>query len=230
MRDRRGRPRERRSGGSGRARGRGSRRSRRNGPRETSLLRYDFSTTFAAMLRLGATPVVSRSSGTWATPARIAARGSPLRSALAGDPNRPGGERPHPGERLRELALPVARDARDARGSRPLEAERRRPATRRPRGRRGRSGPPPRARCRRARPGRGARATSTWRPTISDASSSRVTSAVGDRRDRAAAAQDRHAVGDGHHLVQLVRDEDDRPLFGGHGAERRRTAPPPPAA
>ena len=40
---------------------------------------------FDAMLRLGATPVCSRSSGTWATPARIAGRGSPGRSVAAAD-------------------------------------------------------------------------------------------------------------------------------------------------
>ena len=44
-------------------------------------MRYDFSAMFDAMLRLGATPVWSRSSGTCAIPAVIATRGSPVRSA-----------------------------------------------------------------------------------------------------------------------------------------------------
>jgi len=40
-------------------------------------------------------------------------------------------------------------------------------------------------------------------------------------RDDAPAAQHRDAVGDLEHLVQLVRDEDDRAAVGGHGAQRR---------
>ena len=65
------------------------------------------------MLRLGARPVPSRSSGTYATPAAIAARGSPGRSARPDDVDAPRRRRPHPGDRLGELALPVAGDARD---------------------------------------------------------------------------------------------------------------------
>ncbi len=55
-------------------------RCRSSGPREAGRLRYAFSTTFEAMLKLGATPVPSRSSGTCAIPAWIAARGSPAAS------------------------------------------------------------------------------------------------------------------------------------------------------
>ena len=40
------------------------------------------------------------------------------------------------------------------------------------------------------------------------------------RRHRAAAAQHRHAVGDCHHLVELVRDEDHRLPLGRHRAQR----------
>src|SRR5438034_511528 len=54
-------------------------RSTSSGPRATGGSRYDFRTTFAATLRPGATPVPSRSSGTYAMPARIPSRGSPLR-------------------------------------------------------------------------------------------------------------------------------------------------------
>ena len=41
-----------------------------------------------------------------------------------------------------------------------------------------------------------------------------------DRRHRLAASEDRDAVGDRHHLVQLVRDEDDRPPVRGHLSQR----------
>ena len=85
-----------------------------SGPRETGGDRYLLSTTFDAMLRLGASPVPSRSSGTCATPAEIAARGSPDRSAAAGDANDARAESPHAVDRLRQLALAVARHTGNA--------------------------------------------------------------------------------------------------------------------
>ena len=56
------------------------------------------------------------------------------------------------------------------------------------------------------------------------------TPAVSTVADRAAAAQHGDAVGDGHHLVQLVRDEDHRAPVGGHRAQRLEQRRPPPAA
>ena len=61
---------------------------------------------------------------------------------------------------------------------------------------------------------------STSRPTISAARACGVAPALVDRRDDAPAAQHGDAVGDRQHLVQLVRDEDDRPPVGRHRAQR----------
>ena len=65
------------------------------------------------MLRLGARPVPRRSSGTYATPAAIAARGSPGRSARPDDRHASGRRRPQAGDRLGKLPLAVARHSRD---------------------------------------------------------------------------------------------------------------------
>ena len=54
-----------------------------------------------------------RSSGTWATPARIASRASPPRSRLPATETDAAGGGPHAGERLGELALAVAGHAGD---------------------------------------------------------------------------------------------------------------------
>ena len=51
----------------------------------------------------------------------------------------------------------------------------------------------------------------------------------GDGVDLLAAAQDRHAVGDVQHLVELVRDEDDRRARPPSACAGRRTGPAPPA-
>ena len=98
--------------GSARPHGRESCAGSRNGPRVTSPPRYALRTTFDAMLRLGATPVESRSSGTCATPARIAARGSPSRSGRPPTLTSPALAGRIPGEHLGELALSVPGDAR----------------------------------------------------------------------------------------------------------------------
>ena len=58
------------------------------------------------------------------------------------------------------------------------------------------------------------RAASTSRPTISAASDRGVASATSTVATVSPAAKHRHAVGDRHHLVELVRDED-------HGLARR---------
>ena len=63
--------------------------------------------------------------------------------------------------------------------------------------------------------------SSTSRPTISRASDSSVAPSVGDRVDPLAAPQHGDAVGDLEHLVELVRDEDDRRAVG----LQRRAAP-----
>ena len=46
-----------------------------------------------------------------------------------------------------------------------------------------------------------------------------VASAVGDGADRPPAAQHGDAIGDRHHLVELVRDEDDGAPLGRHRAK-----------
>ncbi len=56
---------------------------------------------------------------------------------------------------------------------------------------------------------------------MSDASDCAVAPAVGTVVDRLSRPQHGDAVGDGHHLVQLVRDEDDRPSLGGDLAQRQ---------
>mgnify|MGYP007112007703 CR=1 FL=1 len=52
----------------------------RNGPLHTGGRRYEVSTRFSAIDRLGARPVCRRSSGTWAIPAWCAARTDPVRT------------------------------------------------------------------------------------------------------------------------------------------------------
>ncbi len=64
------------------------------------------------------------------------------------------------------------------------------------------------------------RAVSTSRPTMSAASASRVVSFVSTVPIDLPAAQDGDPVGDGHHLVELVRDEDHRAPVVRHRAER----------
>ena len=61
--------------------------------------------------------------------------------------------------------------------------------------------------------------SSTSRPTISRASERSVAPSVGHRVDLLAAPQDGHAVGDVEHLVELVRDEDDRRALGRQRAQ-----------
>ena len=56
---------------------------------------------------------------------------------------------------------------------------------------------------------------STLRPVIARTISPAVVSLVFMRADDAAVAQHGHAVGDRHHLVELVRDEQDRAPLGG---------------
>ena len=127
-----------------------------------------------------------------------------------------------PGDRLGELALPVAGDAGDPEHlARAHRRARRRGAPRSPRspGRREAVDLEHHLADRARRP-RGRRATSTSRPTISAASDCERRTGGVDGADRAAAAQHGDAVGDGRHLVQLVRDEDDRAPLGGHRAQR----------
>jgi len=58
------------------------------------------------------------------------------------------------------------------------------------------------------------------RPTISDASERGVAPAVSTGRDGLPVAEHGDTVGDRLHLVQLVRDEDDRATLVGHHAQR----------
>ena len=117
-RRRRARAPSRRSAGSARSPSRGCWRKRRNGPAEFSRERYDLRTTFEAMLRLGATPVWRRSSGTCATPALIAARGSPVAERRAVDPDRPGRQRAAARSPPRRARAARCRPRRRRRGSR----------------------------------------------------------------------------------------------------------------
>ena len=64
------------------------------------------------------------------------------------------------------------------------------------------------------------RASSSSCPTISEASERGVDPSRVDGRHGLPAAQHRHAVGDGRHLVQLVRDEDHRSPLVGHRPQR----------
>ncbi len=104
----------------------------------------------------------------------------------------------------------------------------------RPRARpaRGRARPPGRGRRRRAGPrtcsakslgaaGSLSTRSSTSRPTISSARPCFVAPSMGTVADLLAAPQDRHAVGDGEHLVELVGDDDDGGAAGLELAQHR---------
>ena len=65
-----------------------------------------------------------------------------------------------------------------------------------------------------------ARASGSSLPTISSASSRAVTSVGVDRGDGAAGADHGDRVGDREHLVELVRDEDDRDALARELAQR----------
>ena len=190
---------------------------------------------FEAIERLGATPVLQPVLGHVRDAARDRVARVAARAASAPDDGRraPAVGGRMPGDRLGELALAVAGDAGDRRRSR-----RARTASETPRSAgsaavaRGRSRscdlehdarrPAPRSAA--------ARPVSTSRPTISAASDCGVASARRDRRDDAPAAQHGDAVGDGHHLVQLVRDEDRPSALRPPSRAASRTARAPPAA
>ena len=181
------------------------------------------------MLRLGATPVWSRSSGTWATPARIAERGSPLASRRPPTSTVPEDEPPQPGERLGELALAVAGDPGDpehlaradgqgdvAQGVDATVAARDEPAC-----------------LEHDLAELGLVASAPELDLAADHQRGELAPRDvrrANRADRATVAQHGDPVGDRHHLVQLVRDEDHRPLLGRHPRAGSRRAPRPPAA
>ena len=172
------------------------------------------------MLRLGATPVCSRSSGTCAIPALIAARGSPVRRgtpptriapAVSGRspvtasassrcplPATPATPRIWPADTLSETSW-TASTPRSPWADRPSSSSSTSPISR--------------ASSRRsigvelaAHHQRGERLQRRPRRL--------------DGGDGTAVAQHRDAVGDRHHLVQLVRDEDHRAPVGGHRPQR----------
>ena len=172
------------------------------------------------MLRLGATPVCRRSSGTCATPARIAARGSPPAQAPAVDLDGAGRMAPEAGQHLRQLPLAVARHAGDADhlagpdGERDV-AERVDPAVAAGGERTGLEHDV-------ADLGGLAPASQLDVPAHHQRRELAARHVGGaDGRDRAPAAEDGDAVGDGRHLVELVGDEDDRAVLRRHRPERR---------
>ena len=116
-----------------------------------------------------------------------------------------------PAMRLDQLGLPVAVDAGDADDLARAHVAARGRARRRGRGRRARAGP---ATCEHRVLGRGRRrarpAAAPRGPTISSARPCFVAPLAVDRRDLLAAPQHGDAVGDRQHLVELVRDDDDR--------------------
>ena len=166
----------------------------------------------------------------WLTPAASVSRGPACVTSRPATVIVPGVGLAQPHDRLDQLALAVRVDAGEADDL----ARAHRPATRRAR---------PAARGRRARetpstsssgsPGLCSgfsTRSSTSRPTISRASERSVAPSVGHRVDLLAAPQDRHAVGDVQHLVELVRDEDDRRALARSACAGPRTGPAPPAA
>ena len=195
--------------------------SSRTGPRDTGGERYVFRTALRVMLRLGARPVPSRSSGTWATPAAIALRGSPARSFRPATCTEPA-----LGARMPAIVSASSRWPLPATPAMPTIS----PA--RTRSDTSRSASPPRSPAALTPSSSSATApgvcsgtlsatASTSRPTINAASErSRGVGRI-DRRHRPAAAQHRHAVRDRHHLVELVRDEDHGLALGGHRAQGR---------
>ena len=174
-------------------------------------------------MRPGATPVPRRSSGTCAIPALIARRGSPPRSSLPPSRRLPRRGGSHPGDRLRELALPVAGDSGDgedlARANGEGHALDRLLA----------------AVSLRREVVNLEHDLVTWLARGSDSAlelpphhqgRQRLRGGVGgrDRPDRAPGPENRDPIGHRLHLVQLVRDEDDRPALvrhRPHGREER---------
>ena len=177
-------------------------------------------TTLLVTLRLGARPVPSRSSGTCATPARIASRGSPPRRRAAGDATLP--------ERMSRIperasassrwplpatpATPTISPSRIANETSLTAVWPRSPAT--------------------VSPVYLERPDVRQLPRLLERScdvdlapdhqrgeGARRGGCGVDRRDRPAAAQHGHAIGDGLHLVELVRDEDDGLALVGHRAQ-----------
>ena len=182
------------------------------------------------MLRLGATPVCSRSSGTWAIPAVIAARGSPGESATPPT-------RTTPAARGR---IPVTASA----SSRwPFPAT---PAIPRISPARTASEMPLSASVPRSPVAATPSSSSTTAPTGAVPSRRRVASTCTadhetgeglgrrlggrDGPDRAAATQHRDAVRHLEHLVELVRDHDHGMPLGRHDPDRPEELPSPPAA
>ena len=177
----------------------------------------------------------------------------PVPSRSSGTKPMPGVER-RCGRRRSRAAAPATRDRaarRTGAGPRSPRSARAARCRRRPRRRRSRPARPRTTRrctagsaavavdpdARRARaPAVGGAARSPAEPGDSDArarpSATRATRASRRRSATVAIAapgpQHGHAVGDRHHLVQLVRDEDDRPALGRHLAQRdeQRVAPP----
>ena len=104
----------------------------------------------------------------------------------------------------------------------PARTSARHPSRPRRRGRPAPRGPRPRApRAPASRPFAGRCAVSTSWPIMSDASDCAVAPAVGTVAIALPGSQHGDPVGDRHHLVQLVRDEDDRPALGGDLPQRQ---------
>ena len=140
--------------------------------------------------------------------------------ATAGGADRARGGRPHPGDGLGELALPVACDAGDGDDLGPADAQR----------------DAPQGGCAaialdrhvvqlehclaRSAPLLVRRAAAQLAPDHQRRERARRRVRRVDRRDRATAAEDRDAVRNGLHLVELVRDEDHGAPLVRHAAQR----------
>ena len=189
--------------------------ARRSGCRSARAAPSDGSATLSRIEASRCRPLALRSSVTSAMPSRRASRGEPIRDRRAVER----GSRRRAARRSRRRASRGSRCGRSRAGRR-CRAPRRRgrrsstpSSTRRQPRRAGTSSDRPRTdehrrAARRAR-GRGARRPVS-RPTIAAMMRSRVSSAIGAVTHVAAVAQHRDPVGERHHLVDAVRDVDDR--------------------
>ena len=181
---------------------------------------------------VGTMPSALRSSGSSAVPAASDARGEPVRTRRPPTSTRAAVETLRPEDRLDRLRAARTEQAGRARAPRPHA----RTATRRAAGAGGR------ARRRRARPrcrpaGRAsklvspsARTSAMSRPSIVAITSSLVVSAISAGPRPAAVTQDRDAVRDLEHLVEVVADEQQGHAGGAQATDHRRTPGRPRAA
>ena len=196
------------------------RRRSRSGPWDSERRLYVLMTTLLVTLRLGARPVPSRSSGTCATPARIASRGSPPRRTRP-----PTLMRPERGMRIPEIASASSRCPFPATPATPTIS-------------------PSRIANETSETAVSPRSPDTVSPSTSSDTDVRELPRLlertrhldlatdherregagrgafgGDRVHRAPAPEDGDAIRDGENLVQLVRDEDDRLPLVRHRAQ-----------